>query len=370
LRLLPALTLLWVAATWYLETRVERLVIGDTNLAVEGDFTAGLPGGPHWEYAGAADTLWQPIGGVDGGPALRLGGEVPGMLRYRLPLAYRADGYLVGLCLRAGSDAAGAPANAWAAVRRAHMPRLQTPRAVLFEAPVTDRWRCALQTVTVAFGLDELVLQVEVPADSGELWIDRVTVRPAVNPPAYRLGHTVLLVGWLVIAGLALTAVGRGLGGIAGLAVTSVGVAAAALGVLGSEGRLPGELAIRFGDCGDLLHAAAEPVFEALRVFSGDRSWRVAGRTDVVALAGLFLFGFIAAWAAMLRFRWTDRPWGRVLAYALLFGVSVPAVRLLLHAPGFGNLHWALDPLATLAGAAAGAVVAEVVLRLILRKAL
>ena len=65
----------------------------------------------------------------------------------------------------------------------------------------------------------------------------------------------------------------------------------------------------------------------------------------------------------MLRFRWTERPWGRVLAYVSLFGLSVPAIRLLFHVPGFGNLHWLLDPLAALAGAVAGGVASAPILR-------
>lgn len=366
---LPVLVLLWVAATWYVETRFERLVISDADLAGEGEFTAGLPGGPQWEFAGPADTLWQPDGGVGDGPALRLGGAVPGLLRYRLPLAYRADGYFVGLCLRGEGEDVGARASAWVAMRRADMPRLQMPPAPLLEALATDAWSCVLQAVTVPFGLDELVVEVDVPADSGNLWVDQLTVRAAVNPPAYRLGHTLLLVGWLVLGGMSLVAVARGLGSIAGLIVSAVGIAAGALAVLGTEAWVAGDLTTWLEGFRNLLRAVAEPVFEALRIFTGDRSWRVTGTTDVLALSGLCLFGFIAAWAVMLRFRWAERPWGRGLAFVSLFGLSVPAVRLLLHAPGFGNLHWTLDPLAALGGAAAGALVAEVILHRILRKA-
>lgn len=363
-RWLPWLIVLWIAATWYGETRLERLVVSGDNLAPEGDFSDGLPGGPHWEYAGISADLWQPTGGIEEGAALRIGGDGPGgLLRYRFPMAYRADGYFAGICLRGDTPAGQQAVEARLIVRRADMPLIRLPDTALAKAIDARHWHCGLKAVSIPPGLDELVVEVVVPAGSPRIGVDRFVLQPAVSPPPYSIWRGVLLSGWLVLGGLSLAGILMALGGAGGALLIIAGLLTAGTAVFGLGEDVAGAAQGALRRIGEAIDAFYNPVFEALRIFTGDRGWRPVGETDALALAAMLGVGFLAAWLVAFRYRWRDPPWRSAFLYAVLFGLAVQALRLLIHAASFATVHWVMDPFCAAGGMAAGFLTGSVLLR-------
>ena len=285
------------------------------------------------------------------------------MLRYRLPMAYRADGYLAGLCLTGEVPAGRDAVEARLTVRRADVPSIRLPDATLATALDARQWHCGLKAVAMPPGLDELVVEVAVPAGSPEVGIDRFVLQPAVSPPLYSIWRGVLLSGWLAVGGLALAGILMALGGLGGALLIVAGLATAGTAVYGPVSEMGGVVGSGAKAVSESVDALAEPVFEALRIFTGDRGWRAGGETDTSALAVLLCVGFLAAWLIAVRYRWREPSWASAFLYAILFGLTVQALRLLAHVPGFSAVHWVLVPLATAAGMAAGLLTSRVLPR-------
>jgi len=365
-RWLPWLTLMLVVLTWYAETRMERLEMAGSNLVKDGDFDTDSPGGPAWDIAAPAEGLWQSQGGVDSGAAIRL--PSGGVLRYRLGQAHRSDGYFVGLCLRAeGRWTDGDLPRASVQVGKAGVPSLSLAPSSVVRAAADGTWHCGLEVVSVPFGFDELVVETRSAATPGTfLWVDRMTVYPALSPPAYQLVHVILIVAWLLLAAFAVVAVWYPLGPAGGIVV--IGAIALVAGVLTDGEQLAGlPLPKTVDTLVQTVGTAMDPIFEALRIFTGDRSWRATGEVDLLSVTALALFGFVSAGVLGWRFRWTERPWGQAFVAGILFALALQALRILLHLPGAATLHWVLDPLAIGSGMVAGAVPAEILVRMRLR---
>jgi len=367
-RWLPWLALILVVATWYAETTLERLEMAGTDLVREGDFEQGPPGGPEWDIAAPAAGLWQPEGGIEGGGALRL--QDNAVLRYRLDQAHRSDGYFVGVCLRQeGTTDGDTSAGALVHARKAGMPVLATT-SVRIERPSEGAgWHCGLASMAMPFGLDELVVELGPGAQDGYLWVDRLAVYPAVSPPLYDLVHVLLVVAWLVLGAFSVVAVWYALGAWAGAGVVLPALALL-VGLFWGETWLSGLVSTTAADVFfQTVGALLDSFLEALRVFTADRSWRATGVPEGLAVYALALLGVLTALMVHWRYRWTERPWSRVFLCAVVFGLSVQALRILLHRPDWATLHWIADPLSLLMGLMAGAVAMELLWRIRLRLA-
>ena len=370
---LPWLTLIWVFATWYGETRLERfeLVGSGTNELAEGDFSEGLPRSTDWEWGPGGDTIWQSAGGVDGGAALRLVEQGGHFLRYRVTEADRHAGYFLGLCLRwTDAPADAEPVEAKVRLLRTQPPRLTLPARTLVAAGADGAWACGLDGVGIPLGFQELVLDVAAPEAGGALWVDRVALYPAFSSPDYELAHVALVAGWITLGAGAFVLLWYLLGVAGGLLVVLPGTALAfyvlfAGGVLG----LPPALDAAVLAAQPVVGEAADYVLDIGRVMLGeDAGGRWTGAIDTFVVAALVVLGFVAAIIVGVRFRWLmRRPWGRVIAAGLLFGLALQALRLLVHVPGHAALQWVFDPLAMSLGILLGAVLAEPSVRLYTR---
>ena len=371
-RWLPLLLLVWTATTVVVETRMDRLVMRGANIVADGDFDGGPPASPNWEYGGLSGSLWGEGAGIEGTGALKLGDDTARLLRYRLGRAWQADGYFLGVCLRGtpgtpGMAAADGIAEARAVFRRSDTPMLRTPGARIAVAPADDQWHCGLRAVSVPLGLDELVLAIGTPPGVDTLYVDRVTIHPASSPPLYQLLHRILVAGWVLLGGAVVVAVFSVLGAAAGTLAFAPALLAGALAIGGTDylARDP----VVSHPLADAVGEASDAVFQALRIFTGDSRWRSTGAVDPVASGLLFGAAFLVAWAVMLRFRWHARPWRRLLWYGVVGGFALQGVRLLFHAPTYATPGWLVDPLVLVAGLGSGALVAEFLLRVVMKRA-
>ncbi len=354
---------LMTIATWYVETRIERFVMSDENLVTDGAFDEGLPGSPNWEYAGLSGEIWAAGAGINGGGALRLGGDSTAFLRYRLSSAWRADGYFVGLCLRSDETAIQASRTIRAEVlfRRGDLPQLRGAGMLLADSALSDQWHCVLETVSVPLALDELLFEIRPAPGPGLVWVDQVTLHPALHPPLYKLLHQAIAIGWVLIGVGALAAVLHWLGIALGLLTIVPSAIALVLAVAGPQA-LSG-LTPWISPFLGMIDDVSESLFEALRVFTRDLSWRAVGDVQPESAFSLIIAGVFIALSVMLRYRWIERPWRRVIWYGALFGLGVQAIRLLLHTPTYATVNWVLDPLAVAVGILPGALLFELLFR-------
>lgn len=354
---------LWTIATWYVETRMERFVMGDENLVTDGDFEKGLPATPNWEYAGLSGEIWVVGEGIDGGGALRLGGDSTAFLRYRLSSDWRADGYFVGMCFKGDETATGASRSVLTDVffRLGDLPPFPGVLTRPGNHPLSNQWHCLIETVSVPPALNELIIEIRPSPGPGLVWIDQVRVHPAIHPPTYRLSHQVIAIGWILVAFSTLAAVFHRLGSGPGLLAITPSAIALVLALVGT--RALGELSSLVIPVLSMIDEISELLFEAMRVLTRDLSWRTVGEFQPAATLSLIIAGVFVALSVMLRYRWSERPWRKVIWYGALSGIAVQSMRLVFHSPTYASVNWVLDPMAVTIGIMVGAVLFELLLR-------